>query len=334
MKKIFPFWLAAMIVAVLGIAILYKRNIQLIGYIQYPETNPLLLAEAYREEGEKFYRKASDKYASFSQDPDRKDKMKNLPELERARRLFLESVKLKPNSKGIYPFLADLAEFEGDLASMYFFQGKRALSEGRVDAALEEFDFSLNIRRDFQPALEETVAIHIDAGDLEKAAKALDRLFQVFIDKNADPGAQAFYLRSQLAFRKGDLNEQRDALEKALEQNPAHVEAARNLAVILTLNKEYNRAVMIIEKARIIAPHDANLLHWLGRIHIRKGDLVQAGKYLEEALKIEKYSAPLYLDLARIYDKLGQKSRSSVMLQKAMEIDKSLKNSILFPETD
>lgn len=334
MKKILPFWLAAMCAAVLGMVILYKKNVQLINYIQYPETNPLLLAEAYKEEAEKYYKKASEQYAALAQNPNRKEKMKNLPDLQRSRQLFLESIKLKPNSKGIYPFLADLAEFEGDLAFMYYYQGKRALSEERMDAALEAFGFSLNIRKDFRPSLEEIIAIHLDKGNFEKAEESLAQLFQLFSEKGVDPDARAFYLKSQMAFKKGDLDAQREALEKAVEQDPAHIEAARNMAVILTINKEYNQAVAVIEKARAVAPHDANLLHWLGRIHMKKGDFIQAVKFLEEAVKIEKNSTSLYLDLARVYEKLGQKSRSSVMLQKAMEIDKSLKNNILFPEKE
>ena len=99
MKKVLPFWIAAMIVAILGILILYKKNVRLINYIQYPETNPLLLAEAYRLEGEKYYKKASGKFALMKQNPNRKEKMKNLPELERARRLFLLFVKTALTSK-------------------------------------------------------------------------------------------------------------------------------------------------------------------------------------------------------------------------------------------
>ncbi|MBN1902766.1 tetratricopeptide repeat protein [Candidatus Sumerlaeota bacterium] len=334
MKKILPFWFAAMIMAVLGIVILQKKNIQLINYIEYPETNPLLLAEAYREEGEKYYKKVSEKYASLLQDADRREKMKNLPELARARRLFLESLKIKPASKGIYPFLSDLAEFEGDLASMYYYQGKRALLEDRTEAAIEAFDFSLNIRKDFLPPLEEIVSIHLQKGDLKKAEQSLEAIFRVFAEKSQEPNAGAFYLKSLVAQRKGNLEEQREALEIALEKDPSHIESARFLAGVLSMNKEYDRAVSVIERARASAPYDANLLHWMGMIYMKKGDYAKAAERLEDGLKIEKNSAPLYLDLARSYEKLGKKSHSSLMLQKAMEIDKSLKTNILFPKTD
>ncbi len=115
MKKILPFWFAALAVAVAGILLLHYHSIRLINYIEYPDLNPLVLAESYRQEGEKIFKSVASQYARLKDDPDRSLKMQNLPELHKAGSLFLECLKLKPTMKGVYQYLADLAAFEGDL---------------------------------------------------------------------------------------------------------------------------------------------------------------------------------------------------------------------------
>jgi len=329
LKKVLPFWGAAILAGALAIFLLHKNSVRLINYIEYPEARPGILAETYRTEGEKYYRLANQAFTSLREDPDRSEKMKNLPELKRARRLFLESERLNPAITGIYSFLSDLAAFEGDTASMNYYQGKHALSENQAGAALEAFNLALERDSNFRPALEEKTLTLVNLGRLEEAERSLDRLLSL-----PDPDARAYYVKALLAARRKREDLYSEALEMALQKDPKHLDSAKSLADFLAGKKEFVRAVEIMEKARQAAPNDANLLHRLGLIYFKSGDLDKAAHILEKALRIEKNSAPLYLDLARVYAKLGKKSHSSAMFQRAVELNPELKDQILFPEHD
>ena len=65
---------------------------RIINLIEYPETNPALLSQTYRREGEKAYRKAARLFAQLKDDPARHQKLKNSPALTKARTLFLQSL--------------------------------------------------------------------------------------------------------------------------------------------------------------------------------------------------------------------------------------------------
>ena len=332
MKKILPFWCAAMTVALVGILLLHGQSIRLINYIEYPDLNPMILVESYRQEGEKLYQSVNRNYDQLRDDPRRSEKMKNLPDLQKAKNLFLECLNLKPGMKGVYQYLADLATFEGDLSSMYLYQGKRALSENEIEAALEAFDQALILKKDFRPALEMKILTLLQQGKAPQALESFNTLFEQINSSGKVPDAQVFYLKAQIAaLQRNDKGYQTD-LEEAVHSDPGHVMAGKDLAGLLASKGQYERAIAILQKTISHAPGDAHLLHRLGQISMMKGDYTGARKSLEAAVKLEKHSAPLYFDLARVYEKIGKKSHSTIMLQKAIEIDPKFKNRILFPD--
>jgi len=329
LRKILPFWLAAVAVAAAGIMLLHINSVRIINFIEYPETNPALLAETYRREAEKAYHRAARHFAARKDDPMRAQKLKNDPALKKARQIFLKSLKLKPDVPLIYTYLSDLANFEGDLAAMHYYDGMRALAEGQNIAAIDAFNRSLSVKADFRDALEEKTVALIDSGTLEEAQKSLAHLFEL-----SKPDSRAYFIKALFAARKGKTREYESALEEAIRIDPTNVKAAKRLASLFASRKEYGRAIHLLEQARPSTPLDANLLHRLGQIYLLKGDFPDAAKSLENALKLEKHSAPLYFDLARVYEKLGKKSLSTVMLKKAIEIAPRFKKRILFPDEE
>lgn len=326
-RRVLPFWLIAVLTAAVGVAMLHLHGIRLINYIQYPEANPLQLAETYRVEGQKAYREAAEAFARMKDDPARPIKMKNLPTLQKARTLFLESLKLKPNMPGMFIYLSDLARFEDNKASWYYYRGMQAMSENYASAALEDFDQALAHEGNFHPALLEKIRALITLGRIADAHQSLDDLL-----KSAPNDPEVLYLKAELAAREGKTQEYRTALEEALKAGPGHLLSAKALGALLTDEKQYDRAISVFTEARKVYPRDANLLHRLGRSYYLKGDLTNASKTLEDALKLEKNSASLYFDLACVYEKMGKKSHATAMLQKAIEIDPAFKNRILFPD--
>jgi len=321
--KVLPFWMATMAVAILTIILINAGGIRIINYIEYPETSPADLLEAYRAEGEKNYREAAAEFEKLKNDPDRETKMKGLDSLAKAKRLFQESLRINPKARGIHEMLADLHVFQGDPAGAAYHDGMSMLLDGRQQEALFLFDEALNTDPRRQDALEQKIRVLIETSRFDEARSGLDSLFAM------ESGAEAWHLKGVLAMRTGEAAIGAASMEKALELDPGHIEAGIALSRVAEQAGDHVRAAVILSGVHKAHPMNANILHRLGRAQIAHGDLAGARQSLESALKIEKNSAPLYLDLAGLYEKMGRKSRADLMIRRALERDPSLRQSIL-----
>lgn len=319
LKKVWHFWLAAVLVAGFGIILIRAQSVRLINYIQYPEADPMQLAETLRMEAEKNHRAAAEQWAMLKDNPRRAEDMKNSPELRKTRRLLFECLKIKPDMAGVYAYLADLAMFEDDKVQMFYYQGKRSLTEGHPAEALEAFDEALKIRGDDRPVLLEKGRAFIQMKKYPEARETIEALLKL-----DSPTAESFYLKAQLAAEEKKYQEYRDALEQALARDAVHLPSAKAFSEIIAAENKLDEAIAILAKARTASPRDANLLHRLGNLHARKGDYKTAEKTFLAALELEKNSSWLYLDFSRLYEKMGKKSHAAAMLQKAVELDPSL----------
>mgnify|MGYP006288926203 CR=1 FL=1 len=324
-RKVLPFWIVTVAAAALAVVILHFTSIRIINYLEYPRTNPLVLAETYREEAGKYYLEAAEEYASLENDPARSEKMSNSKTLLRAEKLFRECLKLKPNMKNVYPYLADLASFRGGTAEMYYYKGRQYLSENQYDAAIRVLNKALETQPGYIKAIEYKALALVRDGRPGRAMEVLDSLAET-----GEAGAEAYYIKALAAVELKQTEDYRKALVKALEKDPSHRESAIRLTGLYQTRDQYDEAVNVLSKTLEFHPQDANLLHRLGRLYIEKKDYAKARETLEKAENIEKNSAPLYFDLAKVYARLNKKSRSTAMLQRAVAIDDSFKNRILF----
>jgi tetratricopeptide (TPR) repeat protein len=327
MKKILPFWIAAITFAVTGAILLHINSVRLINYIEYPETNPNVLAEAYMEEAEKEYRNAFTYYTGIKDNPSCFELMKKNSSQKKAKEIFTETLKVRPNMPGIYKYLANLSSFEGDKTRMYYYQGMRARSEKQPEAAILAFNKSIETDSTFLLSGEEKTLALIELGKLDEAEKSIRDILTY--SKNH---ASSWYIKSRVDRMKRNEQDLKTDLENALKLDPKHLKASKELGDLLSMKGKLSKAAEIFEKARKYYPRDANLLHKLALVYIKKIEYKKAEKCFTEALKLEKHSASLYFDFARLYEKMEKPSHSTAMLQKAIAINPEFKNKILFPE--
>ncbi len=327
LKKILPLWGAIIVLSLLAISLLKSYDIRIINSLEYSDANPYRLAEALELEAKKYVLRCREKLAALAQRPAADAPLKGDPDLARAKQLLLKSLELVPEKTQLYAVLAELASMEGDAAGFHLYSGMDRAANRHLEEALQEFDEALAVNPRFVPALEQKATVLISSGALAEAKVVIGQLLAVDL-QNSD----AFYLRARLAEKEGDIQGVVQALETSVKLDPTNVKAVKLLGDYLVGQNRAQAAIDLLRRTQHHAPRDANLKHRLGLILFDQGQYKDAVNVLKAATEIEKSSAPLYFDLARCYKKLGRDRLARITLEKAIEIDPSFADRLLFPE--
>ena len=327
LKKILPLWGVIILFSLLAISLLKSYDIRIINSLEYSDASPFRLAEALELEAQKYVLQCREKFAALARHPAADASLKDDPDLARAKQLLLKSLQLIPDKTHLYIVLAELASMEGDVAAFHLYSGMDRAANGYPEEALQAFDEALAVNPRFVPALEEKAAVLIASSALAEAKAVIDQLLSV------DPqNSDAFYLRARLAEKERNMQGVVQALETSVQLDPANIKAVKLLGDYLVGENRAQAAIDLLRRTQDLAPRDANLRHRLGLILFDQGQYKDALMALKAANEIEKFSTSHYFDLARCYKKLGQDRLARIALEKAIEIDPSFADRLLFPE--
>lgn len=121
----------------------------------------------------------------------------------------------------------------------------------------------------------------------------------------ANPTKTSYKLLLAKAHRFADQPDKALAvLESLAKENPEHVEAAIELADLLSPKKQPDKVIAVLEPL-LKFKHDYPLYHLLAEAHYQKEQFDTAGKYYEEAIKLNPNSSDDHYQVANIY--LAQK---------------------------
>jgi tetratricopeptide (TPR) repeat protein len=121
----------------------------------------------------------------------------------------------------------------------------------------------------------------------------------------ANPTKTSYKLLLAKAHRYADQPDKALAvLENLIKASPEHVEAAIELADLLSPRKQPDRVISILEPL-LKFKHDYPVYHLLAEAHYQKEQFDKAGKYYEEAVRLNPKSAADHYQLGNIY--LAQK---------------------------
>jgi tetratricopeptide (TPR) repeat protein len=151
-------------------------------------------------------------------------------------------------------------------------------------------------------------------GDGERATAALHRL----LASGKAPAAAHFAL-GVVALRRGQTDKARLHWEQANKLSPDMPAVANNLAMMLATAKEPDlpRALGLIELALERAPKEPNFRHTRGTVLLKMGRHKEALPDLEAALPRYPNSAPLHVQLAEVYEHLGDPDQAAEHRQQA-----------------
>jgi glycosyltransferase involved in cell wall biosynthesis/cytochrome c-type biogenesis protein CcmH/NrfG len=112
-----------------------------------------------------------------------------------------------------------------------------------------------------------------------------------------------------LALRKmGDTEGAVNFYTLALRLDPGFREPMMELAVLHLQNNRPDEALRILQD---VHDSDANVLSLVGTAHLQKGELDQAQKHLEDALRKNRHLIDARLNLAQVYTRKGDHTRAA-----------------------
>ncbi len=117
--------------------------------------------------------------------------------------------------------------------------------------------------------------------------------------------ADDFYVLGRELQRSGRLDDAERAYRRALELEPAHVEAHNGLAAVSAGRGDIDQAIAILTSLAAQRPDQAHLLGNLGYAHYLKGNYFDARVSLERAIALDPSNARLQEKLAMVLQKLG-----------------------------
>jgi tetratricopeptide (TPR) repeat protein len=138
--------------------------------------------------------------------------------------------------------------------------------------------------------------IHIDAGQLDKALKAVNQALAM------DPAnAEAYFVRGRIMHLMGDPEAAIASYEESITHDPkSNPYALNNLALIFIQRGWFNEAVALLEKAVAQKPDVAFFHHNLGIALQHTGNFHKALSAFQAALMIDPYYVKAQISLNEV----------------------------------
>ncbi|MEP6662518.1 MAG: tetratricopeptide repeat protein, partial [Verrucomicrobiota bacterium] len=195
-------------------------------------------------------------------------------------------------------------------ATIYLAQKNLAQGEAAILKAIE-------LNPESEAAYAMLVQLYVGSNRYQEA---LVKLKGILVKKPNDQPALLQIGMLQQAL--GKYSESRDAYEKLILLNPNSSQALNNLAYLYSEHfSQLDKALEMAQRARRVAPNDANTADTLGWIFYRMGDYAQAIALLEEAASDPVLGANpeviFHLGMARY--RLGQEQAAKTSLQQVVQ---------------
>ncbi len=226
---------------------------------------------------------------------------------EQAIEYYKISLSINDNQSGVHNSLGLLLEYFGNTDEAYIhFKRSYEIDSGNLQGMI---NFSRFCRK---------------RGDKDEA----DRLFKLCYESGIS-NAKPYFDRAE-SLRKHRPLEAGSLYVKAIEINPAYIEAYTALADLYRQEKEYENAAAIMEKLKIIKSDHAPAYFYLGNIYYnnpmsrstRKHWINLAIKNIEDGLKLDPGSEDNWFQLAEIYRQLGNRDKAAELEKKGVELMK------------
>lgn len=118
----------------------------------------------------------------------------------------------------------------------------------------------------------------------------------------------------------GRMSEAVEAAERLCELVPGDVEALRTLGEALSRVRDYGRAAIVLEQARLNAPNDVNLLTQLGMAYAAAGDPDGAESALRRAISQDQFAVGARASLGTVLAEEGRTEEAESQFRQALKV--------------
>jgi tetratricopeptide (TPR) repeat protein len=227
---------------------------------------------------------------------------------------------------------AAIARYRPSQPEFYFELGRAYVKSGNMAKGIQWLDEALRIRGDFLPALKESGAALLDAGELSRAAEVLekassgdaealadlgnvylhqdrldsaDQVLQKAISINPDLPV-AHNLLGLARLRKSDPRSAEAEFREAIRVQPDFSEAHNNLGNLLAGQGDLRQPVFHFRKAIAADPENVDAHYNLGQALAAGGSMKDALNEFQVAARLHPESAKVHCDLGRLLAILGR----------------------------
>ncbi len=208
----------------------------------------------------------------------------------------------------------------------YSNRGFGLLQEGRLDAAILDFESALRAKPDYAYAQNNLGEALLKEG---RAAEAIPHFKKALEDR--PDYAEPYDNLGVILFQNGQLDAAISNLEKATKINPAYGDAHFNLGIALQAKGDWDAAISHFERSVEIKPDDAEAHRGLGVALIAKGRYDEAIGQFQNAVTIKPAYADAIIDLANALVKAGRPAEAAGQFRRALAFrpdDESLRHQI------
>ena len=133
--------------------------------------------------------------------------------------------------------------------------------------------------------------------------------------------AARLFAAAVAAHRAGDLNYARVAYERVLVMAPADVDAMNNLGILLSAQRELDRAERLLRRAAQLAPRNAGVWNNLGTVLRERGQSGDAIAAFQHALDIDPTHQTARVSLAQQYVAIGSLPKARELLEQVVAVN-------------
>ncbi|WP_218933871.1 tetratricopeptide repeat protein [Rubripirellula lacrimiformis] len=176
---------------------------------------------------------------------------------------------------------------------------------------------ALDYDRDCQPAL--TRLVEVSRSSAEKLEESRKTMRQMIADGNGS--AMAHFTLGSLEWLAGKPGLAQLNMKQAVALDPNLVVVANNLAYLMAQSEsaDLEAALHLADQAVQAEPENPDYLDTRAMIYLKKQDYPSAAIDYQKALERSQQPGPIQLQLAKIYDQLGDKETAEQFRRKARE---------------
>lgn len=203
--------------------------------------------------------------------------------------------------------------------------GAALLAAGKRQLAEKEFAASLRLNPDQPSALVNLAQIKVASGTAEGFAEAAALLQKALrLSPDAEVARALLMIEASTRAPAPQVAEHYAVYSHSVENAPPSVSglnARRELAAALVTGGYPDQALQEIAAVRAAQPDDQQAVVLEARAHLLRKDVAAAGRLLETQVARGVATAPVYADLADIYERSGHVENAIPVMRRAIELD-------------
>jgi Tfp pilus assembly protein PilF len=166
-----------------------------------------------------------------------------------------------------------------------------------------------------------------DASSVERDSRVPESppgRLRIAVEQTVPTDAARFFAEALAAHRAGNLAVARPLYERVLTLAPNDADALNNLGVLLSTEREFDRALELLRRAAAVAPTNAGTWNNIGAALREQGHAAEAATAFRRALMLDPQHQGAKVGLAQQYLATGAPAQARALLDEVLAANPAL----------